>query len=218
MLEYFKNYNLILDCIIGAISMIPLLIIFQGIPYIIIKCKLKKSKKISFFHLFLISIFSFLLASIFVVTGGPSITYIRTDLNINLELFIGLKTNFIQYLLNILLFIPFGMLLPLLWKKYENLFAVVISGFLFSLLIEVGQIFTLRATDIDDLFTNTLGTLIGFILFFILKLFFPKLALLFRNNNCAHDFRKCFNCIMISWCGMFFIDPFLSNWISNILF
>ena len=39
---------------------------------------------------------------------------------------------------------------------------MVLLGFLTSLSIEVLQIFTFRATDVDDLITNVTGTIIGY--------------------------------------------------------
>lgn len=45
------------------------------------------------------------------------------------------------------------------------------------MIIEVGQLFTIRATDVDDLIMNTLGTALGFIIF--------KLASkIFKNISC----------------------------------
>lgn len=70
-----------------------------------------------------------------------------------------------QILLNILLFIPFGMLLSSVlscgnWKK--ALFVTAISGFVFSSLIESCQlVFRLGLCELDDVFDNTLGTVIG---------------------------------------------------------
>jgi len=218
VLSYLTNFHLIFDCIVGSISMIPLLLVFQVIPYFKLKYKGGQGFKISLAHLFLISIFSFLLASIFVVTGGPSILYIRKDLNLNLDLFIGLKTNLVQYLLNILLFTPFGLLLPMLWKKFNNIFLVIATGFFCSLIIELGQIFTFRATDVDDLFTNTLGTLIGYLIFLIIKMLFPKLAVSFLNKKSEQEYRKCFNCILLSWLGMFFVEPFVSELLNNLIY
>ena len=38
-------------------------------------------------------------------------------------------------------------------------------GILFSLAIELNQLLNNRITDIDDLFTNTLGAIIGYLLY-----------------------------------------------------
>lgn len=69
------------------------------------------------------------------------------------------------YLQNILLFVPFGFLIPLIHKQKINIVYILINGFLFSLLIETSQLLNNRRTDIDDLILNALGTFIGFILY-----------------------------------------------------
>ena len=67
---------------------------------------------------------------------------------------------------NIILFIPLGLLLPTLWQRFRNIFYCLAAGFLFSLLIELSQYITKRGfCQIDDILTNTLGTLLGFGLF-----------------------------------------------------
>ena len=55
-----------------------------------------------------------------------------------------------------------------------------------SLIIEVGQLFTIRATDVDDLIMNTLGTILGFILFKILSIIFKKLS----NKTMVEEYNK----------------------------
>ena len=72
----------------------------------------------------------------------------------------------LQYLegagLNILLFVPFGYLLPLLWKRADRWWKVVLCGFLLSLLIELIQLVThLGMFDLDDLMNNSLGAFLG---------------------------------------------------------
>ncbi len=69
------------------------------------------------------------------------------------------------YLQNILLFVPFGFLIPLIHKQKINIIYILTNGFLFSVLIETSQLLNNRRTDIDDLILNTLGAFIGFILY-----------------------------------------------------
>lgn len=67
---------------------------------------------------------------------------------------------------NILLFIPFGIFIPLKWKQLRNPFVCSFLGFCLSCIIEMIQLFTERGHfQIDDIVTNTLGTLIGGIVF-----------------------------------------------------
>lgn len=72
----------------------------------------------------------------------------------------------LSFILNIFLFIPFGFLCPALSRTFERAGNTVLMGFGLSLVIEISQLFTLyRATDIDDLLTNVLGTVIGYLCF-----------------------------------------------------
>lgn len=80
-----------------------------------------------------------------------------------------------SFLLNILAFIPIGFLVPLISPTFKNVKKTVLFGVLISVIIEVSQLFTLyRATDINDLFTNFLGTLIGYYCFTFFNNLFLK--------------------------------------------
>lgn len=68
------------------------------------------------------------------------------------------------HILNIIMFMPLGFLLPLIWKSFRNGVGVLVTGVGFSLAIEIAQLFNRRLTDVDDLIMNTMGTLIGFII------------------------------------------------------
>ncbi|PLS01504.1 VanZ family protein [Neobacillus cucumis] len=64
---------------------------------------------------------------------------------------------------NVILFLPFGFLLPLRWSKVNTIYKAVLIGSLFSIFIEMAQIiYAYRMTDIDDVLLNTLGTAIGY--------------------------------------------------------
>ena len=68
--------------------------------------------------------------------------------------------------LNILLFVPFGYLLPLLWKRADRWWKVVLCGFVLSLLIELTQLVShLGMFDLDDLMNNSLGAFLGWLCF-----------------------------------------------------
>jgi glycopeptide antibiotics resistance protein len=76
-----------------------------------------------------------------------------------------IEVGLVNVLGNIVLFIPFGFLLPLAWKEARPLKKTVLYLFLTSLLLEVIQlVFTIGAFDIDDTLLNTLGGAIGYFL------------------------------------------------------
>lgn len=69
-------------------------------------------------------------------------------------------------LLNILLFVPFGYLLPVLWKKADRWWKTMLLGFALSLTVELLQLVTrLGMFDVDDLINNTIGAGVGYLLF-----------------------------------------------------
>lgn len=67
---------------------------------------------------------------------------------------------------NIVWFIPFGLLFPLLFPSRPNGFSVLLSGFLLSLLIEFLQYaFGTGVSETDDLILNSAGVLVGYLLY-----------------------------------------------------
>lgn len=80
-----------------------------------------------------------------------------------------------SFILNVIAFMPFGFLVPMISPTYSKWYKTVLLGFLFSLSIEISQLFTLyRATDINDLLTNTFGTLLGYLIFSIINKMIKK--------------------------------------------
>lgn len=73
------------------------------------------------------------------------------------------------FVLNIIMFMPLGVYLPLLNKKFESLKSVAYYGFLSSVAIEGLQMMIRiicgngRSTDINDLIANTAGAVMGYI-------------------------------------------------------
>ncbi len=84
--------------------------------------------------------------------------------------------NWGNVLLNVVMFAPLGALLPLLWQKCRKWYITTPIGFGTSLVIELIQLATKRGTfDVDDLFANTLGSVVGFLcIMAILSLFNEK--------------------------------------------
>ncbi|HOQ37894.1 MAG TPA: VanZ family protein [Acetivibrio sp.] len=74
-----------------------------------------------------------------------------------------------QIVLNVIMMVPFGFLLPLVRK--QNVLSSLLWTFLFSLGIELTQplINGFRTADITDLITNTMGGLLGYFLYLLFK-------------------------------------------------
>lgn len=70
---------------------------------------------------------------------------------------------------NVIGFIPFGFMVPLLFKRYVSLIKVIFATFCLSLTYEVIQLlFKFGSFDVDDLILNTLGGCVGFITILLL--------------------------------------------------
>lgn len=75
-----------------------------------------------------------------------------------------------SFLLNIVLFMPLGFLLPLLKPSVDSIRKAVSAGLMLSFSIEILQLvirITLgngRSTDINDLIANTAGSVLGFVI------------------------------------------------------
>ena len=84
----------------------------------------------------------------------------------------------INFLGNIIMFMPIGFFIPLLWNVSNK--KVVIIGFCFSLFIEICQLFLTRGTDVDDLMLNTIGVILGLLLYRFLYKKFKSFLVKFR--------------------------------------
>ena len=95
---------------------------------------------------------------------------------VNLVPFVNLADYDIkrEMLLNIIgnfaMFIPTGIMTPLIYKNLGSFKKVMLTGFLISLCIEILQLpFAVRASDVDDLILNTAGCLAGYGIFALIR-------------------------------------------------
>ncbi len=146
----------------GYVFIIPVLIVF----FLLLSVFCKKQKPL---HIVTTFVFCFYLFLIIAATGigntvvssfSPEIIWVPFR-----DMFVAPK----HFALNITAFIPFGIFLPLLYKKFCNIKLVVLAGFLFSLCIELVQMFGWGVTEIDDLMANTLGVCLGYCAYCVTK-------------------------------------------------
>ncbi|MBZ9687300.1 VanZ family protein [Clostridium estertheticum] len=94
---------------------------------------------------------------------------------------------------NTLLLFPFGLLLPILWRKFDNIRNTLLLSFLFSLGIEIIQLLSYyvgnmgRSFDIDDIILNTFGAWLGY-------MFYKKILLKFINNQFLNGIQRNVGC------------------------
>lgn len=96
--------------------------------------------------------------------GIINIVPIKETINTFMHSETGMRNSLRNLIGNILVFMPLGFFMPLLFDKFNNLKKVLKVGCLSSLAIELSQLFVgSNVCDIDDVIYNTLGALAGFI-------------------------------------------------------
>ena len=67
---------------------------------------------------------------------------------------------------NAMMFIPSGIILPILFRRLNSFWKVTAAGAGISLAIEILQLpFAVRASDVDDLILNTAGVMAGYAIY-----------------------------------------------------
>lgn len=108
-----------------------------------------------------------------------------TGEGINLVPFRSIRVYFIHYGLdgflvnfvgNIVMFMPWGFGLTLLWKKNQKLWVMALYSLGLTVLIETVQLFIGRSVDVDDLILNFAGSCLGAGVCHVLRKRFPGLA------------------------------------------
>ena len=155
-------------------------------------------------------ILSIYLSGVYSVAGLPSLFYVRYSPNLNLSPFLYLFSDHTGSLLNVLLFVPLGLLLPILWHQFLNPIKIIACGFFLSCTIEFMQLYTYRTTDINDLITNTSGTIFGYLISILSVKLFSQLAL-FSSKQTIQEI------LAVVFFTMFFINPILQQIFSIII-
>ena len=148
----YRIYSTGIETAAASTILIPILFLYQ----IFIFHNIKKTASYVIFTLYLT-------AMCFLV-GFPSAAGIKIGWSYNFIPLYGMLTDITNSCLNVLLFIPLGVFVPCLWPVYRSMIKTVGLGLMTSLGIEILQIFTFRATDINDLITNAAGTLAGYLI------------------------------------------------------
>ncbi len=107
---------------------------------------------------------------------------LREDYAYNLELFkeirrfcvhrktLGTAAVLLNLLGNVAAFVPFAFMLPIVTPRARGFFRTVFLTFLLSLGIEIIQLATrVGSFDVDDLLLNTIGGILGYLLYRIVR-------------------------------------------------
>lgn len=144
------------------------IIFVAGLIFILYKV-FWRDKKLPFKKLFLY----FLLLGYVVMVFGVTVLNRGQSMygELNLTLFSSYKEawiffdkrHFLFLILNILMFVPLGILLPLIHRRWQNFIWLLMSALVFTLLIESFQSVTgYGIFDLDDILNNTIGAVIGY--------------------------------------------------------
>lgn len=146
----------------------------------------------------------------------PDIFHLQFSPSVELLPFSTLIRQPIAYLQALLLFLPFGFSLPLLWTRFseddEAGEQVVVAGMMLSIGIEVCQLFGGGSASINDLLMNIVGTAAGYGLFCLFRSLAPRAAcaLSYRESEREDDFCEAVWFVQLAFCGCCLIAPWLT--------
>lgn len=120
----------------------------------------------------------------------------QTEYAYNLELFkeirrffvyrrqLGFKAVTLNLAGNVVGFMPFGFILPIVSRRGRKWYNAFLLGFFLSLCIETTQlVFKVGSFDVDDLLLNTIGGILGFICYRIVQKIRIRRKLRARENG-----------------------------------
>jgi hypothetical protein len=87
---------------------------------------------------------------------------------------LGYKAFLLNMVGNVVALIPFGFFLPIVSGRRHTGFCMLLMGILLSVFIELLQLVTrLGSFDVDDILLNTIGTMMGYLIF---RIFFRRVS------------------------------------------
>lgn len=115
----------------------------------------------------------------------PDITFAPEWHLLNLEPFIWTKETYQmgtakmlgQLALNIGMFVPMGLMLPIVSKRMRHIWSTALVSLGATLAIETLQFFMGRSADIDDVIMNFAGAVLGYLIFKLLSVIMRNVML-----------------------------------------
>ncbi|WP_310602292.1 VanZ family protein [Anaerosporobacter sp.] len=157
----------------GVLAIILFFLVFEGML-------LWKGKRVSWFERTIMAMFGIYLTVILAVTVSPVYGFhLTVDFSsANFTPFRVIRHglgNPLNLFGNVAMFIPFGILFPLLSRKMQRGAHAILAGAMLSVTIEGLQLFLGRETDIDDVILNTIGVVVGYVVAKIVLNIFPSI-------------------------------------------
>ena len=194
--------DILIRSISGYVFIVPVLIFLK--------------RKQSPFHICTTFLFYYYLFGILTVTGIGYTSTMSCRPKISLIPFRDMISGPIDTILNVVLFVPLGFFLPLLYKKYYHVKTVVLTGFLFSLSVEIFQMFGWGSTDINDLITNTAGVCVGYWVYYLLSKVLPDNFRKKFQAKDANDMVEVFLLAIYTFIIMVTIQPWIIHNLLNV--
>lgn len=194
-----RMFDASIEVVLAATILLPILFIWK---------KLLSENRKEYIYL---SVFALYLSGVYAVVGLPTIQNYTFSLSIEIIPFTPMLRDLEQSILNVILLLPLGILLPIAWREFMSVGRIALFGFGFSLAIETLQILTHRATDVNDLILNTTGAVIGY---FIVCGIAERQEIIGRNRDIKHLYML----IGIVFGVMFLIQPIISNLFWRMVF
>lgn len=154
--------------LLGIISSIVIVTLFLIGYFLVYRKLMKGTKKLKASKVGLWSIFLIYMILVLGATIGDRVSGYES---INLHLFSSYKDVYNNFslgewrniILNILMFVPIGFMIPLILKKCERCYITYLVGFGITLFIEILQLVSKRGIfELDDIINNSLGCAIGY--------------------------------------------------------
>lgn len=212
--KMFFILSIIINATAGFLALLPFIILLEILAW-------KQIPALPLKHIAAGGVLCFFMSAILSVTGVPCIFSLQLHVALNLIPFADIGSNTLQYIENMILFLPLGLLLPLLFPRYQKLRYCVLYCFLFSLAVELWQLFSFRVTDSDDLIMNTLGAVAGYGIFSLIRRLYPPIARDFTlPDKCLKEYPSLrFEMVFLTaavWAGALFLTSFVKNLIWEI--
>lgn len=155
--------------LLGTIGLVVGIVLFLFGYFVVYRRLLKGTKKLKMSKVALLSILFIYIVIVFGATIGDRVS--TDSKSLSMHLFSSYKDAWNNFspgawrniILNILMFVPLGILLPLIFNNCRKCWITYLIGLFFTLIIEVIQLISGRGIfEIDDIFNNTLGCIIGY--------------------------------------------------------
>lgn len=170
-MSVYDIFSMISRWAIPSILLVLAAFCISLVSYKFIYKKIFKGKKeVSLYQFVLFVILLGYLFLVFAMTGlSRADNFSNTIINLNflssyLDVWYSWSlTPLLLLILNILMLAPLGFLLPLISKKFDSVKNILLVAFTFTIFIELFQLITHRGIfELDDLFHNTIGSIIGY--------------------------------------------------------